>query len=90
MIKVRWVTFEDSPNMNSNPLPKHAIGYSGVNNVEVGSKERVLKVTMMRLYNILVRSGHSEKSTKCHVGKIDFCLFHKKKRHHIEECIEFH
>jgi hypothetical protein len=76
--------------MNSNPLPKHAIGNSGVNNIEVGSKERVLKVTMMRLYNMLVQSGHLEKSTKCHMGKNDFCLFYKKKGHHIEECIEFH
>ena len=44
--------------MNSNLLPKHVIGGSGVNTMEVGSKEKVLKVTMARLYEMLVQSGH--------------------------------
>jgi hypothetical protein len=33
LIKIGWVTFEDSPNVNSNPLPKHTVGGSGVNNI---------------------------------------------------------
>jgi len=49
LIKIGWVTFKDSPNMNSNPLPKHVVGGSGVNTIEVGSKEKVLRVTMTRL-----------------------------------------
>jgi len=75
--------------VNSNPLPKHVVGSSGVNTMEVGSKERVLKVTMTRLYDMLLQSGHLEKSTKRCIGKVTFS--HSiKKGHHIDECIEFH
>jgi len=35
LIKMGWVSFEDKPNVNSNPLPKHAA--SGVSMVEVGN-----------------------------------------------------
>jgi len=90
LIKVGWVTFEDSPNVNSNPLPKHVVDGSGVNTMEVGSKEKVLKVTMARLYEMLVQSGHIEKPSEHYVRENDFCPFHKKKGHHIDECIEFH
>jgi len=89
LIKVGWVTFEDSPNVNSNPLPKHAAGSSEVNAVEIDNKGKVLKVTMTRLYE-MVQSGHLEKSTGRCMGKSDFCPFHKKKGHHIDECIKFH
>jgi hypothetical protein len=54
LIKIGWVTFEDSPNVNSNPLPKHVVGGSGVNTMEVSSKKKVLRVTMARLYEMLV------------------------------------
>jgi len=90
LIKIGWVTFEDSPNVNSNPLPKHVVGGSGVNTMEVGSKEKVLRVTMARLYEMLVQSGHLEKPSEHCIREDDFCPFHKKKGHHIDECIEFH
>jgi len=90
LIKIGWVTFEDSPNVNSNPLPKHAVGGSGVNTMEVGSKEKVLRVTMARLYEMLVQSGHLEKPSEHCIREDDFCPFHRKKGHHIDECIEFH
>jgi hypothetical protein len=90
LIKIRWVTFEDSPNVNLNPLPKHVIGGSGVNIMEVGSKKNVLRVTMVRLYKMLVQSGHLEKSSEHCMMEDDFYPFHKKKGHHIDECIEFH
>jgi len=76
--------------MNSNPLPKHTVGGSGVNNMEVGSKEKVLRVTMARLYEMLVQSGHLEKPSEHCMRENDFCPFHQKKGHHIDECIEFH
>ena len=44
LIKIGWVTFEDSPNVNSNSLPKHVAGSSMVNVMEVGNKTKVLKV----------------------------------------------
>jgi len=90
LIKIRWVPFEDSPNVNSNPLPKYAVGVSGVNTMEVGSKEKVLRVTNTRLYEMLVQSGHFEKPSEHCMRENDFCPFHKKKGHHIDKCIEFH
>jgi hypothetical protein len=76
--------------VNTNPLPKHVAGSSEVNAVEIGNEGRVLKVTMTRLYDILVQSGHLERSNGCCIRKNDFFPFHKKKGHHIDECIEFH
>ncbi|XP_034903465.1 uncharacterized protein [Populus alba] len=90
LIKVGWVTFEDSPNQNSNPLPKHVDGRGGVNTMEIGSKKRVLKVTMAKLYLMLVQSGHLEETTEYCTRESNFCPFHKKEGHHIDECIEFH
>jgi len=58
--------------------------------MEVGSKEKVLRVTMARLYEMLVQSGHLEKPSEHCIRENDFCPFHKKKGHHIDECIEFH
>ena len=90
LIKIGWITIEDPPNVNLNPLPKHAAGSSGVNAVETDSKVRTLKVTMTRLYSMLVQSGHLMRSTKHDMGGKDFCPFHNEKGHHIDECTEFH
>lgn len=30
LIKVRWITFDESPNVNSNPLPNHAFENEGL------------------------------------------------------------
>jgi len=76
--------------VNSNPLPKHVVGGSGVNTMKVGSKEKVLKVTMARLYEMLVQSGHLKKPSEHCMRENDFCPFHKKKGHHIDEYIKFH
>ncbi|XP_034932830.1 uncharacterized protein [Populus alba] len=90
LIKVGWVTFEDSPNQNSNPLPKNVDGRGGVNTMEIGSKKRVLKATMAKLYLMLVQSGHLEETTEYCTGESNFCPLHKKEGHHIDECMEFH
>lgn len=74
MIKIRLVTFEDSPNVNSNPLPKHAAGSSRVNGVEVGNKSKAIKVTMGRPYDKLVQYGHLEKLTEHGMVKNDIFL----------------
>lgn len=55
LIKAGRITFNDAPNVKSNPLPNHAASSGGVNAVEVEvKKERVLKVSMERLYGMLV------------------------------------
>ncbi|XP_011015726.1 PREDICTED: uncharacterized protein LOC105119299, partial [Populus euphratica] len=48
LIKIGWVSFEDKPNVNSNPLPKHAPSSSGVGMIKVGNQCESLKVSMKR------------------------------------------
>jgi hypothetical protein len=53
------MTFEDTPNINSNLLPNHAFSSGGVNAVEYGEKKKqVLRVTMDRLYDMLMQVGY--------------------------------
>jgi len=48
------------PSINSNPLPNHAASNSGVGMIEVGNQSKVLKVSMKKLYDMLVKSGFLE------------------------------
>ena len=73
-IKIGWVTVDDSPYVNSNPVPKHVGGGTRVNVVEVGNKSKSLKVTMTRQYDMLVQYGHSEKLTEYGMLKNDIFL----------------
>jgi len=36
LIKAGWISFDESLNVNSNPLPNHASGGGGVNSLEIG------------------------------------------------------
>jgi hypothetical protein len=40
LIKARWITFEDAPNINYNPLFNHDSSNEGVNVVEFGERKR--------------------------------------------------
>lgn len=54
LIKARWITFNDAPNMNSNPLPNLASGSRNVNVVETGRKEeKAIRIAMSELYKVL-------------------------------------
>jgi hypothetical protein len=58
-IKVEGVTFDNTPNVSTNPLKKHAIGNEVVNLItndsESGKKWAVLKVSMSKLFDILAK-----------------------------------
>eukprot|EP00258_Populus_trichocarpa_P030959 XP_024446978.1 uncharacterized protein LOC112325244 [Populus trichocarpa] len=84
-----WVSFEDKPNVNSNPLPKHAPNSSGIGMIEVGNQCKVLKVSMKRLYDMLVQSGFLKTKVESHLEGYDYCEYHGRDGHHIEDCIEF-
>jgi hypothetical protein len=88
-IKIGWVSFEDVPKVNSNPLPKHAAGNSGVGMIEVGNQNQVLKVSLKRLYDMLLQSGFLNINTEYQLGRDDYCKFHGMEGHHIEDCIKF-
>lgn len=54
LIKIGWVTFKYTPNVNSNLFPNYVAGNNGVDMIEVESKGKVLKVSMKRLCGMLV------------------------------------
>jgi hypothetical protein len=89
LIKMGWVSFKDKPNVNSNPLPKHAPNSSGIGMIEVGNQCKVLKVSMKRLYDMLVQSGFLKTKVESHSEGYDYCEYHGRDGHHIEVCIEF-
>ncbi|XP_052304654.1 uncharacterized protein LOC127904525 [Populus trichocarpa] len=89
LIKMGWVSFEDKPNVNSNPLPKHAPNSSGIGMIEVGNQCKVLKVPMKRLYDMLVQSGFLKTKVESHLEGYDYYEYHGRDGHHIEDCIEF-
>jgi hypothetical protein len=89
LIKIGWVSFEYKPNVNSNPLPKYAAGSSGVGMIEAGNQCKALKVSIKKLYDMLVQSRFLETNVESHLEGYDYCEFHGRDRHHIEDCIEF-
>ncbi|KAJ6974614.1 hypothetical protein NC653_030665 [Populus alba x Populus x berolinensis] len=89
LIKTGWVSFEDKPNVNSNPLPKHAPNSGGIGMIEVGNQGKVLKVPMKRLYDMLVQSGFLEAKVVRQSKRGDYCEFHGRDGHHIEDYAEF-
>ena len=59
LVKVRWITFDESSNVNSNPLPNHACRNGGVNTLEIEKEgEAILRVIMERLYEMLKQARH--------------------------------
>jgi hypothetical protein len=47
-IKAGWITFEETPNVSSNPLPNHASGIGSVNTLEVECSKN-LKALMAKV-----------------------------------------
>ncbi|XP_034898419.1 uncharacterized protein [Populus alba] len=89
LIKMGWVSFEDPPNVISNPLSKHTANSSGVGMIEIGNQGQMLKVSMKRLYDMLLQSGFLNISTTCQLGSDNYCEFHRMEGHHIEDCVKF-
>jgi len=82
-----WVSFEDMPNVNFNPLPKHAA--SGVSMVEVGNRSKGLKIPIKKLHGMLVRLGFLKMNNEHNIEGSDYCVFHEEEGHHINDCMEF-
>jgi len=77
LIKAGWISFDDFPNVKSNPLPHHASG-SGVNALEEERGTNILRLTMERLYKMLKRAGYLKAPIKKqaieHEGELNFFL----------------
>jgi hypothetical protein len=92
LIKAGWISFDDFPNVKSNPLPHHASGSGGVNALEEEERgTNVLKLTMKRLYKMLKQIGYLKAPIKKqaieHEG--EYCEYHQHMGHHINSCEEF-
>jgi hypothetical protein len=57
--------------------------------IEVGNQSKALKVSIKKLYDMLVQSRFLETNVECHLEGCDYCEFHRRRGHHIEDCIEF-
>ena len=57
--------------------------------IEVGNQYKVLKVSMKKLYDMLVQLGFLKTNVESHLEGCDYCEFHGRDGHHIEDYIEF-
>lgn len=73
--------FEDSPNVNTNPLPNHASGSGLVNMLEV-EHLRSLRVPIDRIYQMMVNTRYEGLSVKC-------CKHYSEEGHLISQCKGF-
>ena len=93
LIKAGWISFDESPNVNSNPLPKHASRGGGVNSLEIerGSTS-TLRVTMDRLYEMLRQTDYLKTPVKIQAVRNtnEYCKYHQQFDHDIDSCEEFH
>jgi hypothetical protein len=79
LIKAGWISFDDFPNVKSNPLLHHA-SRSGVNALEEEERgTNVLKLTMERLYKMLKQARYLKAPIKKqaieHEG--EYCEYHQ-------------
>jgi hypothetical protein len=92
LIKAGWISFDDFPNVKSNPLPHHASGSGGVNALEEEERgTNVLKLSMEKLYKMLEQTGYLQTPIKKQVAehKGEYCEYHKHMGHHINSCKKF-
>ena len=82
LINAGWITFEDAPNVNTNPLPNHASGSGFVNMLEI-EHSKSLKVPMDRIYQMMVDAKYKEGSGRC-------CKHHNIEGHMISQWEGFH
>jgi hypothetical protein len=94
-IKVEGVTFDNTPNMSTNPLKKHATGNEVVNLItndsESGKKWAVLKVSMSKLFDILAKVNNLKWAFNdaSRDEPREYCKFHCYSGHYINYSEEF-
>jgi len=93
LIKAGWISFDESPNVNSNPLPNHTFGSGGVNSLEIGrGSKATLRVTMDRLYKMLRQNNYLKTPVRIQVvgDANEYCKYHQQFEHDTDSCEEFH
>ncbi|XP_016675184.1 uncharacterized protein [Gossypium hirsutum] len=92
-IQMGIVKFDNAPSVE-NPLPNHTDG--GVNAIEGGTGKRIkrdvseVKTPLRRVWKEMVRKGLVTSSIEGNDnGMEDYCDYHHKEGHRIQECEEF-
>lgn len=70
LIKASWITFDNTPYVNTNPLPNHTTNNENINVIisdsDDGNKEETLKVTISRLFEMLsIVNYHHQRHRSC-------------------------
>jgi len=63
LIKTKWITFEDTPNINTNPLANHFSSNGSVNMLKL-EHLRSMRVLMDRIYHVMVNARYEGGSVK--------------------------
>jgi len=69
------------PNINSNSFPNYAASNNEACMIEVGNKSKVFKVSMKKLYDMLVHSKFLKMNTECHLEVVIIVSSTKEKEH---------
>jgi hypothetical protein len=88
LIKVRWIIFEETSNVNKNPIPNHASSSGLINALEVEDLMS-LKVSLGRVYKMLVKTGYKKDSYEKGLTRKNFYKYHYEKSHTINQCEGF-
>ena len=88
LIKVRWIIFEETSNVNKNPIPNHASSSGLINALEVEDLMS-LKVSLGRVYKMLVKTGYKKDSCEKGLTRKNFYKYHYKEGHTINQCEGF-
>jgi hypothetical protein len=78
------ITFDDAPNVNSNPLPNHALRSGNVNAIETRRQEvKHIRIAMIELYKVLKIALITPSQKQAVKNKGEFCLYHQHNGHAI-------
>jgi hypothetical protein len=82
LIKVGWITFKETPKINTNPLPNHTSSSGSINTLKA-DYPRSLKVSLDRIYEMLMKAEYKKGSYEEGLTSMNFCKYHGEEVHMI-------
>lgn len=82
LIKVGWITFKETPKINTNPLPNHTSSSGSINTLKA-DYPRSLKVSLDRIYEMLMKAEYKKGSYEEGLTSRNFCKYHGEEGHMI-------
>jgi hypothetical protein len=80
LTQLGWITFDEAPNINVNPLSNHVISSGSVNALAM-KDPRSLNVSRNRVYKMLVEARYKKGSYEEVSTRRNFCRYHREKGH---------